>query len=80
MGAHEFNSAPLAVRLITRETGAVRLVWNSQPNDTYIVWSCTDACSRECIQEGTVASQGALTWWTDPDPTSVRKFYRVEMK
>jgi hypothetical protein len=60
--------------------GGIRLTWNSRPGATYTVWSCSDLVNGPWTEEATVASGGDTTTWTDPDTTSARKFYRVELK
>jgi len=79
MGAYEYNSQPFTVRQRPLNGAGVQLIWNSQPNDTYTVWSCRDMRCRHWVEEATVHSQGEFTSWTDGDVTSVRKFYKIDM-
>ena len=81
MGAHEFSSPPFQVREIAADDG-VRAVWNSQPNDTYTVWSCPVLGMATWSEAQTLASQGATTsYMSGMLPTAWRvMFYRVEMR
>ncbi len=81
MGAYEYNSVPFSVAGIERHEGGIRLIWNSQPNDAYTVWSFENLFSSkwDWIKEATVPSAGTVTRWTDLDPASPRKFYKVRM-
>jgi len=60
--------------------GKIRLTWNSSPGATYTIWSSSDLLAGAWIEEPTVPSGGETTSWTDPDTTSTRKFYRIELK
>jgi hypothetical protein len=84
MGAYEYNSRPFVVTQIGYGLGGGRrLVWNSQPNDTYTVWLRYDLSDGEWELIDSVASQGeeslfidttSLTWdWR-------KVFYRVDME
>lgn len=67
MGAYEYNSRPFAVTqfgFVTKPwPGGRRLTWNSQPNDTYTVWS-SYSLTGEWHKVGTIASQGETTSYT----------------
>jgi hypothetical protein len=81
MGAYEYNSLPPAVREITRNgPGQFELVWNSQPNGAYTVWSCLGLPCGLWNEEATIPSGGETTTWTDPGAASTLKFYTIEMK
>jgi len=81
MGAYEYNSGPIEIQAILRfGASAVQLMWRSQPNDTYTVWSRADLLTGTWIEEGTVPSHGAETPWIDAAAGGHMKFYRVEMK
>ena len=86
-GAYEYNSRPFAVTklgfVIIPWPGGRRLVWNSQPNDTYTVWMCRNLQTGEWHKVETVVSQGETTSCAD---TQVilwglsTLFYRAEMQ
>ncbi len=80
LGAYEHNSPPFALRQMPLDGGGIQLIWNSQPNDTYTVWSCPDMRYPCWVQEAIVQSQGQFSCWADPHPTPARKFYRIDMK
>jgi len=81
MGAYEYNSAPFMITdVIAPVGGAIKLIWNSQPNDSYTIWSCSDLVVGPWMEEATISSEGESTSWTHPDPTSMWKFYRIEIK
>jgi len=86
IGAYEHNSRPFAVTHFDFVTvpwpGGRRLVWNSQPNDTYSVSMRYVLQTSDWHDIGTVASQGETTSFTDRglliwNWRSV--YYRVEM-
>ncbi len=86
MGAYEYNSRPFAVRqfgFVTKPwPGGRRLVWNSQPNDTYTVWS-SYSLTGEWHEVGTIASQGETTSYTATGLLIWNwrtLFYQVEME
>jgi hypothetical protein len=86
MGAYEYGSKPFAVTQFGftdwPPPGGRYLVWNSQPNDTYAVWSCY-TLTGEWYKAGTVASGGETTSFTATGllPWNWRSlFYRVEME
>ncbi len=82
MGAYEHNSQPFAVKEIMLPGGGagLRIIWNSQPNDSYVIWWSTDVLAGPWNQHTTVESQGESTNWIDPDTTPTRKFYRIEIR
>ena len=81
IGASEYNAPPFVLReVVLDEGGGLQLTWNSQPNDTYRIWSCVDLSSDSWLEEATVPAGGAATTWTDSDTTSTRKFYRIEIE
>jgi len=80
MGAYEFDSAPFAVDYLNIEDFGLLLIWNSQPGETYVIWSCVDTMDDQWNEGVTLSSQGAFTWWVDPDTTPLCKFYKIEMK
>ncbi len=82
MGAYEYHSRPFAVTQILLPDGAgLHLIWNSQPNDSYAVSSCTNLLEGEWIEEASsVPSEGARTSWADSIPPASRNFYRIEIK
>lgn len=86
MGAYEYGSKPFAVTAFGftdwPPPGGRYLSWNSQPNDTYTVWSC-DTLMGEWRNIGTVASGGETTSFTATGLLPwgwSRLFYRVEME
>ncbi len=83
MGAYEYDSRRLSLTTIASEPdGAVRLVWNSQPNDMYTIWRCLDLSNGEWItaKELTLPSQGAVTSWKEEPLSGSVRFYRIEMR
>ncbi len=80
MGAYE-HAAPTyrLMNLIRHASGMVILVWTSAPDRTYTVWSSAVLPSQRWTEEVTLQSERLSTTWTDPDSTSTRKFYRIEM-
>ena len=85
IGAFEYGSKPFAVTAFGftdwPPPGGRYLVWNSQPNDTYTVWSCSSV-TGEWHSIGTVTSGGETTSFTATGllPWGWRGlFYRVEM-
>ena len=81
MGAYEYNSRPFAVtQVIANEGAGLQLIWNSQPSDSYTIWSCVRLSAATWVEEATLPSEGAITWWTDTAPTTPVKFYRIEMQ
>jgi len=87
MGAYEYNSRPFAVTQVGFTLipfpGGRRLIWNSQPNDTYTLWSRYSLHMGEWYNVKTVASQGETTSSTDTGLLLWgwrALFYRVEME
>jgi hypothetical protein len=80
MGAYEYASWPFHVAQIIENAAGTELSWISRLGDTYVVWSCGDLPCVQWTEETTLPSQGQFTAWTDPDMTSARKFYRIEIK
>ena len=79
MGAYEYNSIRLAVSGMLADGSGVRIIWNSQVNDYYVVWSRSGAMAGAWIKEAIVGSLGGETLWVDPAPVGRIKVYRVEM-
>lgn len=79
MGAYEFNSRPFTVTQIVLGPSSLEVTWNSQPNDTYTVWSSLDVRATAWTRQTTVPSQGSTSFWTDSTATGRMKFYRVEI-
>jgi len=81
MGAYEYNSVSFAAaQVVSNANGALVLAWNTQPNDTYVVWSCVDLSDGAWMEQAIVPSDGATCSWTDPSPSGPVKFYRIEME
>jgi hypothetical protein len=82
MGAYEYNSPPFEVTEVVRKAGgAVQLFWNSQPSDTYAIWSRVESADGGWTLEDTgIPSVGTLSWWTDSTPAGRTKLYRVGME
>ena len=80
MGAFGYNSVPFAVTEITVNDAGLRLTWNSQPNGTYVVWSCSDIAEGGWVQEATLSSLGDCSNWADRGAAITSKFYPIEMK
>lgn len=80
MGAYEYNSATFAIiKIVAVGTNHVRIVWNSQPDDTYIVWSRDDVSVGPWLNRTTLRSQGETTPWPDVEAFVQMRYYRVEM-
>lgn len=80
MGAYEYGSFPFAITQVARLT-ETEITWKSRPGDSYIVWSCSDLSGGDSwSQEATVESQGEATTYSDPDMTSLSKFYKIEIE
>ena len=81
MGAYEFGSLHFKMLGVVRAmSGGVELTWSSRPGQVYTVWSCSDLAVGDWAEESIVASEGETTAWSDPDTTSSRKFYRIEVR
>jgi hypothetical protein len=80
MGAYEFNSAPFTITQMGLPEGGVRLVWNSQPNNTYVLLSCSDLAIGRWANVVTVPSSGAFTWWQTSAELGTQKFFKIELK
>ncbi len=80
MGAYEYNSVPFLLTKISEGTHGIVITWNSQPNDTYILWSCSDSLMRYWTKKATMSSEGAAGSWTDTTLLGRMRFYRIEMK
>lgn len=71
----------IVTQVILTEDGGLQLIWNSQPNNCYYVYSCFDLISGKWVQEASlISSQGQSTSWTDSHIVGRQKFYRIEMK
>jgi len=82
MGAYEYNSLAFVVTQVALAEGSgCQLVWNSQPTDSYTIWSCSQLSAKNAWKLlDTIQSEGETTTWTDPDtPTPQRLFYRIEI-
>jgi hypothetical protein len=79
IGAYEYRSRRFAVSGVVLD-GGLQLTWNSQPNDTYAVWSRADMLYAGWVREAIVTSGGEFTTWTDPDISSMCKFYWIEIE
>jgi hypothetical protein len=81
MGVYEYNSGTIEVQeVLPLGSSGLHLMWKSQPNDTYTVWSRTDLRTGSWVEEGSVPSHGAATPWTDTAANGQAKFYRIELK
>jgi len=80
MGAYEFGYPFRTLQVKLGGGNGVELIWNSQPGSTYVLWSCFDLLSGTWTEEAIIPSGGArISTWNDPDTTSIRKFYRIEI-
>jgi hypothetical protein len=81
MGCYEFDSGPLAITgTVFIEGGGFGIQWRSQPNESYVIWTCGELCGgtwTEC-GEGPIPSAGASSYWFDGDLTCICRFYRIE--
>jgi len=80
MGAYEYNSPAFAVSQVALTEGGCKLIWNSQPLDYYIIWSCDDLLTGEWTPGLAVVTRGKSTVWIAPDTPSPCRFYRIEMR
>jgi hypothetical protein len=80
MGAYEYGSWPFKIVDMTGVEGGALLTWKSRVGDTYTVWSCLDLLTHGWVEEASVASQGASTFWIDVSTAGQQKFYRIELK
>lgn len=83
MGAFEYGSAPFNLASISmEESGNLRFVWNSQPNDTYTLWTCGDLREGDwTIQKKlTIPSGGATTSWSLTLGPEGVKFFRIGVR
>jgi hypothetical protein len=81
MGAYEYHSAPFdTTEIIPLGSEELHLIWDSQPNDTYVAWPCTDPRAGVWTEEATVSSQGATTSWTDTAAAGEIRLYRIQMQ
>jgi len=80
MGAYEYSAFVFEIVAIAPALGGTEVTWASAPDASYGVWSCVDLVSGPWGEETTVPSAGDFTAWTDPDTTSPRKFYKVQLK
>jgi len=87
MGAYEYNARPFAVTQFGftdwPPPGGRYFVWNSQPNDTYSLWLCSDLPGAQWTKVKTVGSGGETTSSTETGllPFGWRtRFYRIEME
>jgi hypothetical protein len=81
MGVYEYNSGTIEIRrVLPLAGGGVRLLWRSQPRDTYTVWSRSDLKTGTWVEEASVRSEGSLTPWRDTAADGQTKFYRIELK
>ncbi|MDP2897810.1 MAG: right-handed parallel beta-helix repeat-containing protein [bacterium] len=79
MGAYEYGSFPFKITEVV-QAGGSRLTWTSRAGDIYTVWSCDDLLGGSWTEQETVPSGGETTVWSDPDTSSSRKFYRIEVR
>lgn len=81
MGAYEHGStAFMLLRLQPALGGGTELMWSSEPEASYAVWSRASLSTAPWTLEVAIDSQGRLTRWTDPATSARAKFYRVELK
>jgi hypothetical protein len=81
MGAYEYNSAPFKIQeIFTLGSSQVRIIWNSQPNDTYSVFSRDILSAGIWISRDILPSEGGTTFWTDTETLGQVRFYRIGMR
>jgi hypothetical protein len=81
MGAYEYGSWPFRFLQIDKTPGGhLELTWTGRPGDHYEIQSSSIPLSGLWKFETIVLSEGQSNTWVDSDPTSIRKFYRIEMK
>ena len=56
------------------------VIWDSQPQGNYTLWSCYEFSAPTWTEEVTLPSQGTTTVWTDESAVGRMKLYRVEME
>jgi len=82
MGAYEYSSKPFAVtEFVVVSDTALSLRWNSQPNDTYVLWFCTDPTFQTWARGTSIPSDGATTAFTVVNiaPFPSYQLFRIEM-
>lgn len=79
MGAYEYRFRISGIRIVPA-TGGPELSWESRRMVWYGVWSCTDPSAGLWNSQAEVVSKGDVMIWTDPATSSIRKFYRVEIR
>jgi hypothetical protein len=83
MGAYEYGAQTFGItRVGIEENDVLRLTWNSQPNDTYTLWTCTDLLSGEWLIEKklTIPSEGGTTSWSLPVPFGALRLYKIGIR
>ncbi len=82
MGAYEYGSPRFAVRqIILSDGGGLQLIWNSQPNDTYAIFSCVDLLAGQWNEEASaVPSAGGMTSWINHGLSGTGEFYRIGIR
>lgn len=79
MGAYEYISRSFRL-YIAIGAGRIRLLWATLRGNTYVVWSRPDLVTGQWNEGATLQPLIRAAIWTDPDTTSRRKFYRIEVR
>ncbi|MDP2898940.1 MAG: right-handed parallel beta-helix repeat-containing protein [bacterium] len=81
MGTYEYNSSPFAISQIFMDNDSLVITWHSQPNDTYVLWFCTDPAFQTWARGATIPSDGATTTFTVVSiaPFPDYQLFRIEM-
>jgi hypothetical protein len=77
MGAYEYRSWTFKVTEVRKSGGQVQLTWSSRMGDTYTIVSSSTWPTTTWTIEATVVSLGTSSTWTDLNPGSPRKMYRI---
>jgi len=80
MGAYEYRFVFRITELIKPLGAGLELKWNSRPQHTYTVWSCSDLLTGSWNKQARIPSDGQSTTWTDFDATARRRFYRIQIE
>jgi len=81
MGAQEYIPDNFRFLDFLRTTSdGIQVIWTSQPDESYAVWSCLDLSIGAWTLEASIPSVAQTTSWTDTAPMGRMKFYRVQME
>jgi hypothetical protein len=64
---------------ITPQSLGGSIVWDSVPGVNYQVWATTDLSIPMAPISGVISASGSSTFFSDPAPDPLHKFYRIEL-